>query len=214
MSEQETNSEQRKIWMGSFGDDYIDRSLSVESVNKRFIEQKGISLENIITNFFSDIDRNCSILELGCNVGLNLSILKKMGFKKLSGVEINEKAYEIAKTNHPEIKFYNSSIEEFNPNQKFDLVFTAGVLIHINPKTIPNVISKIIKLTNKFIFGLEYYSEETVEISYRGKENSCWKQNYPQFYLNSDKSLVWIKKEIIPYKNDKDADIAYLFEKS
>ena len=24
----------------------------------------------------------------------------------------------------------------------------------------------------------------------------------------------WIKKEIIPYKNDKDADIAYLFEKS
>ena len=57
-------------------------------------------------------------------------------------------------------------------------------------KTIPNVISKIIKLTNKFIFGLEYYSEETVEISYRGKENSCWKKNYPQFYLNSDKSLV------------------------
>ena len=81
MSEQETNSEQRKIWMGRFGDDYIDRSLSVESVNKRFIEQKGISLENIITNFFSDIDRNCSILELGCNVVLNLSILKKWDSK-------------------------------------------------------------------------------------------------------------------------------------
>ena len=103
MSDTVNNSEQRKIWKGSFGDEYVDRSTSIESVNKRFLESRGISLEDIIKYFFSDIDRNSAILELGCNVGLNLSILKKLGFKKLSGVEINKKAYEIASENNPEI---------------------------------------------------------------------------------------------------------------
>ena len=212
MSDTVNNSEQRKIWKGSFGDEYVDRSTSIESVNKRFLESRGISLEDIIKYFFSDIDRNSAILELGCNVGLNLSILKKLGFKKLSGVEINKKAYEIASENNPEIKFYNSSIEEFNTNEKYELVFTAGVLIHVNPQSIPYIVSKIIKLSNKYIFGLEYYSENTVEISYRGIQNSCWKQNFPQHFLDNG-NLEWVKKKIIPYKNETDTDIAYLLKK-
>jgi len=213
MSDIELNSEQRKIWEGNFGDQYIDRNMTLNSVNEKLFEDMGINLEDLITYFFSDIDRNSSILELGCNVGLNLSILKKMGFKKLFGVEINKKAYEIAQQTHPDIKFFNSSIEEFQPNQKFDLVFTAGVLIHINPELIPSIISKIIDLTNKYIFGFEYHSEEIIEISYRGKENSCWKQDFPKHFFNNAE-LIWTKKKIFPYKNGKDTDIAYLLEKS
>ena len=38
MSDTVNNSEQRKIWKGSFGDEYVDRSTSIESVNKRFLE--------------------------------------------------------------------------------------------------------------------------------------------------------------------------------
>ena len=41
--------------------------------------------------------KNLKILELGCNVGINLEILKKMGFNNLYGLEINNKAIEIAR---------------------------------------------------------------------------------------------------------------------
>jgi len=209
------NEFQRDFWKGEFGNSYADRNISIEETNQLYKERTGITFEDVFKKIFSNIDKNAKILELGCNVGLKLSILQKLGFTNLTGVEINEKAFKIAKKNYPNIKFYNSSIEEFNSNgEQFDLVYTSGVLIHINPKALPEVIKKIISLSKEYIFDSEYYSDKLIEVNYRGHEETLWKQNFPQLFLNEDSKLKIIKQEKIYWKNEDLCDIIYLLKKN
>ena len=138
-----SSNDQHNFWLGSFGDEYIQRTGSLEKLNSIYFNLTGTSLSKIFENFFSDFDKDMTILELGCNVGIKLEILKNMGFSNLTGLEMNPKALDIAKKNNPEINFINSSIEDFDPNGKtFDLVFTYGVLIHQHPSNLESIISK------------------------------------------------------------------------
>ena len=173
----------------------------------------GISIEEIFNQFLNSLDKKQAVLEIGCNIGLKLSILEKMQFKNLYGLEINKNALEVARKNHPNIKFFNSSIEEFNPNgYEFDLVYTSNVLIHINPSILDQIIKKIINLSKKFIFGYEYFSENLEEIKYRGHDDVLWKQNFPNCFIKTGKVKVLKENKFYYYKENL-CDIAYLLEK-
>lgn len=205
---------QQNLWKGGFGDSYIKRNSSLDLVNKLYKKQTGVTQQEIFEEFFDPLKRNISIIELGSNIGLKLSILKKMGFVNLTGVEINKNALKEAQQNNPEIHFIHSSIEEFNSNiEKFDLVFTSGVLIHINPYSIGKIIKKIIDLSRNYIFGFEYFSENLVAIKYREKEEALWKQNFPKLFQNQSSDLKLVKEKKIFYLNKDLADVAYLFSK-
>ena len=213
MNEIDINSKQREFWKGNFGAEYAERNFSLKNVNSSYEKETGVTVESIFQTFFKKINRNSKILELGCNVGLNLGILGNMGFNNLTGLEINSETIKLAKTRNSEITFINSSIEEYDSeNEKFDLVFTAGVLIHINPKVLDLILNKIIKLTTRYIFGFEYFSEKLEEISYRGNENVCWKQNFPSAYNKLLPEIKTVKEQKFYYKNNS-CDIAFLLEK-
>ena len=207
------NSHQREFWEGTFGDSYIDRNDSLDTINTNYKNETRVTVEEIFNEFFEKIDRKSRILELGCNIGVNLGILKKMGFCDLHGLEINKKAVEIARSKNPDITFIHSSIEEYDNNEQFDLVYTAGVLIHINPKALNQIIQKIISLTNKYVFGFENYADKLVTINYRDNPNTCWKQNFSNLYLQTGKINI-IKERKIFYKDSNLIDIAYLLKKS
>ena len=160
-----TNSFQQNFWSTSFGDDYVNRNSSLQKINEFYEKNIGISVEEIFKTFFDNIDRNCKMLEIGCNIGLKLLILKNLGFSNLCGLDVNKKAIELAKKIYPSMDFINSSIEHYNfKNNQFDLVFTSGVLIHIHPKLLQNIIKKILSISSRYIFGFEYFSEKQVEI--------------------------------------------------
>lgn len=207
-------NEQRNFWLGGFGDEYIERTGSLEKINQIYQNLTGQPITKIFYDFFSDLDRDLEILELGCNVGIKLEILKNMGFSNLNGLEMNPKAIEIAKKHHHDIHFINSSIEDYDSKGKtYDLVFTYGVLIHQHPIVVESIIQKIIDLSHKFIFGYEYFSENLVEIKYRENSNVMWKQNFPNIFQKLDTNLKLLKEEKIQYKNSKIFDKAYLFQK-
>ena len=204
---------QHDFWLGSFGDEYIERTGSLEKLNKIYTDLTDNSITKIFNDFLYDFDRDIEVLELGCNVGVKLEILKNMGFSNLYGLEMNPKAIKIAKKAHPEINFINSSIEEYDSKGKtFDLVFTYGVLIHQHPSIVESIIQKIIDLSHKFIFGYEYFSENLEEIKYRDTSNVMWKQNFPNLFQKIDPSLTLLMEEKIPYKESKIFDKAYLFQ--
>ena len=137
-----------------------------------------------------------------------------MGFTNLYGLEINKNSVKIAQENNPMVTFFNSSIEEFEFDEKYDLVYTAGVLIHINPEIMDFVINKIINMTNQFIFGFEYFSDELVEIEYRGNAKVCWKQNFPHLFKKSLPSIITVMEEKFTYINNENMkDVAYLLRK-
>ena len=209
------DDDQKNFWENEFGTDYIERNKTLSEINEFYKQQTGITQEEIFTNFFSEINRKYNILEIGCNIGLKLSILKKMGFSNLFGLEVNKTAFEIAKKNNPDISFINSSIEEFEPSGKqFDLVFTSGVLIHIHPSLLNSIIKKMVNLTKEYIFGFEYYSDMLIEIPYRGNSNVCWKQNFSSLFTKLFPLLITIKQEKIRYKDKDLCDIVYLLRKS
>jgi len=209
----------------------MNRNSNIDYVNNNYKEKTGLTEEEVFIEFFSDLDKDLKILEVGCNVGVKISMLQKMGFTNLTGLELNKNAYEIAKKNYPDIEFINSDIEEYETDKKYDLVYTCGVLIHLNPAIISNVVKKIFSLSKIYIFGFESYSEKLQEVRYRENLHVQWKQDFLGVYMKNFPELEILKQKKITYLNDEKAftkevgeedytekneslqDIAYLLKK-
>jgi len=107
------------------------------------------------------VNKDYSILELGCNVGRNLNFLYKNGYSKSSGIEINSDAYEHIYTTFPEMakhsKFFHSTIEDIIKtfdNKQFDVVYAIAVLEHIHIDS-EWTFEEIKRITNKYIILIE-----------------------------------------------------------
>ena len=167
------NSEQI-FWAGSGGDSYAIRVKEYQNTKYNNGYEK-----DIMRSFLSNIPRDSSVLELGCNIGNVIQILKEFGFSDITGVDINESAIRKARERFPEFNFIHSSIEDLDVGKTFDLVLTSGVLIHIPPDSLTDVIEKIQKLSNSYIFGREYYSKEFTKINYF---SYCASGDYPSLF--------------------------------
>jgi SAM-dependent methyltransferase len=120
--------------------------------------------------FASKIDQSVkSVFEVGCNSGRNLRfILDARPDIKVGGVDINQKAIDLAIKNIPEGEFTWDSI--YNNNwvaEKYDLVFTSGVLLHIVPEKIEELIANIVNKSNRFVMHMETVGDGSIL-----KENS------------------------------------------
>ena len=156
---------QEKAWSSKIGADYLITSSIIQD---RF---PGIG-KTLISNKI----KAKSAIELGCNVGFNLKVLKKIYPKAdILGVEINKEAYEIAKKNYNCI---NQSLISFKTSKKFDLVITSGVLIHQDPKFLKKIYKNIYNLSKKYIYIDEYFNPTPIEIKYRGKKKLLFKRRF------------------------------------
>lgn len=172
----------REFWAGQFGDDYIERNISDQ-----------LFASNL--HFFSNVLNSCtelsSIMELGANIGMNIKALRLLSpNSRLHGVEINKVAFEAL--SKLDCIPYNSAIEDFPVNQTYDLVFTKGVLIHIEPRNLEVVYEKMYALSNKYILIGEYYNPSPVELTYRGNEGKLFKRDFAGEILDlySDLELI------------------------
>ncbi len=76
------------------------------------------------------------------------------------------------------VKTYHSSILDFKPNMKNDLVLIKGVLIHINPDELQSVYKILYETSRKYICIIEYYTHH--------QKKSCidgMKKNYSKEIL-------------------------------
>lgn len=130
-----------------------------------------------------------NILECGSNIGRNLKQIN-LAFpkKKLSFIEVNKKAYHMCLLNKKIFSSFNDSIEncKINSNQ-FDLVFTSGVLIHINNSNLKKVINNIIKWSKKYILIMEYFSANDMSKNYRGKNDLLFLRDYGDKFIKTKK---------------------------
>lgn len=141
---------------------------------KRFLLQKlafGVKL-------FTRGGAIASCLELGPNMGLNLKALGILLPRlQMTGVEINAKAAEeCAKLER--VKVINTSILEYDSDELFDLTFTSGVLIHINPDMLPTVYDVLYRHSRKYILVAEYYNPTPMEVNYRGNQGKLFKRDF------------------------------------
>lgn len=162
-------TEQEKFWAGEFGTNYIVRNNDPQIVAGNI---------NLFSKILDRANKINSIVEFGANIGLNLIALKQLiPFGKFSAIEINKSAcIELEKM--PWINTFNESILSFESEEKYDLVFSKGVLIHINPDELESVYNKLYNMSKKYILIVEYYNPTPVEINYRGHKGKLFKRDF------------------------------------
>lgn len=210
---------QENFWGKTFGKEYSDRN-SWQSDNEwdKFYEETWGSSKIEINNLvMKDLPRDIKILEVGCNIGMQLRGYQRMGFENLYGIELQHYAVERSKEITEKINIIQGSGFDIPfRDGYFDLVCTNGVLIHIAPEDHLRIMSEMHRCSSHYIMGWEYYAPETTDIDYRGNKGFLWKADFADIFLNSFNDLKLVDKKKVAYITEKDKgneDEIYLLSK-
>jgi len=186
-------TEQEIFWEGGFGDSYISRN-----------ESNGLLASNLslFSKILSSAEPINSVLELGCNIGMNLIALEALSPKlSINGVDINAKAIQELSKNKEHYNLQQQSIIEPINSSNVDFTFTKGVLIHINPEKLNFVYDNLYSLSSKYICLIEYYNPSPVSLEYRGHQDRLFKRDFCGEMLEKYKDLQLINYGFT-YRND------------
>jgi pseudaminic acid biosynthesis-associated methylase len=172
-------TEQESFWQGSFGDEYTQRNVTGPELRSGFFKK--------VLERAPDVR---SVCELGANRGDNLAALRRVheGLA-LTGVEVNATAVEVM-TRLPGVTAIMSAIQDFNTDQRFDLVFTCGVLIHLNPDDLQATYRKMVALSSRYVLVNEYFNARPVEIEYREHTGRLFKRDFAGEILDAHKDQL------------------------
>ena len=74
-------TDQTRKWTGDFGRQYTDRNQSsAEELDQSYRTTYGVSRTELNRRFLVIVPRSARILEVGCNIGTQLLVLKETGF--------------------------------------------------------------------------------------------------------------------------------------
>ena len=127
-----------------------------------------------------------SVLDCGANIGRNIGFLKDSSLlpeAEFAAMDLNKAALHVLASKFPDARLYNSSLLEIDLGAKFDLVFTSGVLIHINPENLARVFDNLMTFSNRYLILIEYFNRTPVEIPYRGQSGLLWKRDFGKDFL-------------------------------
>ena len=210
----ETKTRTLEMWSGEFGELYTKRNnLTLSDIDDIHRDNVGISRTELNKEFVFDLDRSCTILEVGSNVGSQLCFLENEGFCNLFGIEINEYALKECRKDHPRINcVYGSALDIPFKDGFFDLVFTSGVLIHIDPRDLDQAMREICRCSNKYVWGYEYFSDQCEEVSYRRCDSLLWRNDYAAKYIERC-GLKLLKQRKLKHTDEDLTDTMFLLEK-
>lgn len=159
---------QDQFWSGAQGDQYTDRNRVDWWARVPF-------WADVMARTFAR-----RVFEVGCNAGWNLIAIRSLNFAQvLSGCDVNAKAVQQARAAGLNAK-HCAAIDI--PPAKADLVFTAGVLIHIAPENLEKVMRRIALASERHVLAIEYEHGFEQEIEYRGERQRLWRRPYGQLY--------------------------------
>ena len=211
-------TEQMNFWLGQFGKDYTDRNTyTAEGIDNTYRDVFGVSRLEMNRQFLDNLDRDIRILEVGCNIGMQLQLLQDMGFRNLTGIELQRYAIDSARSRLSGIDVIQGSALELPFRDGwFDLVYTSGVLIHISPRDLPTVMKEMARCSKRYIWGFEYYQDETTDVVYRGESGFLWKAPYSRLFQENAGPLQIVKEEKYARRSGEgtgNLDAMYLLEK-
>lgn len=154
-----------KLWAGEFGDRYHKRNLGALSSSSR----------SHFWDRFYKLHPVKSVLEVGCGSGANLRWARA---ERIYGIDVNADAVALANT-LPDVVASNQSIfDKSFPDDFAELVFTVGVLIHIEPARIHEAMAEMVRLSSRYVLLMEYHAPVEKVVPYRGEKAALWKRPY------------------------------------
>jgi pseudaminic acid biosynthesis-associated methylase len=206
---------QMERWASEFGKEYTDRNaLSFQERELLYKNHCGITRTGMNSKFIGHLDRNMKVLEVGSNIGDQLLCLQEAGFKNLYGIELQSYAIELSKSRTKGINVIQGSAFDIPfKDGFFDLVFTSGLLIHIAPKDIADVLDEIYRCTKRYIWCFEYYADVCTPVEYRGHADLLWKTNFSKLFLDRFNNLRLVREEHFKYHKKDNVDTMFLLQK-
>jgi pseudaminic acid biosynthesis-associated methylase len=169
-----------QFWSGDFGKQYTARNRVQWSQRVPFwqgiIESRPLWPHNI--------------LEVGCNAGWNLNAIRHVDPNiELVGVDVCPEAVdEAAAAGHDVYVMPASQLE--NLEETFDIVFTAGVLIHVPHHELDGVMDAIIAASHRDVLAIEYAADQEEAVEYRGHSDKLWRRPFGALYEAKGLTLV------------------------
>lgn len=202
-------------WDGEFGRRYIERHpTTVEGFDQLREEQygEGTTQTGLMEQSLGHLDRDARVLEVGSNIGIQLRILRNLGFENLYGVDVQEYAVRRCRREAPELDVVvgNAFDLPFEDDQ-FDLAFTNETLITIHPEYVDDAIDEVVRVADRYVWGLEFYADEYTEIEWRGEDEMLWKTDFVDRYRRRHE-LALDTSEFIQHVDSDDVDRLFLLE--
>jgi pseudaminic acid biosynthesis-associated methylase len=164
-------NEREQFWAGEFGTDYTRRN--------RIDWRKRIPFwRQVLT-----LTQARSMLDVGCNAGWNmLAALKVDRAMEVAGVDVNTDAIAEAQEMELDARFMPARQVGIVWPERFDLVCTSGVLIHVGKDELPEVMRAIVAASKQWVLAIEYEAQQEEEVEYRGNAERLWRRPFGALY--------------------------------
>ncbi|WP_277552729.1 class I SAM-dependent methyltransferase [Halobaculum limi] len=190
-------------------DDWADRE---GEFSPRYYAEKGPddTSETIRSAIDFYVGNEGRVLELGCGSGRHLEHLRRGGFDRLAGIDINDESFDVMDEYFPDLsatgEFYVGAIEDILPqfdDDAFDAVYTVETLQHVHPDD-TWVFEEVVRVCSDLLVTVENEGNsakrgrEGAEVSYVNDEFPLYHRNWKAIF--SDLGGVQVVKE--PTKRD------------
>ncbi|MEO5741821.1 MAG: pseudaminic acid biosynthesis-associated methylase [Vicinamibacterales bacterium] len=201
------DTQQEQLWASEHTEAYIERSSG-----PLLLAAKTALYAQILAHV-RDVK---SVIEFGPNVGLNLQAIRTLlpGVEQ-TAVEISPAAAEILRKKQ-DIEVFNESLLSFKPSRTWDLAFTMGVLIHVNPDRLRDAYTLLYQASRRYILMIEYYNPSPMMIMHRGMPDQMFKRDFPREMLEAHPDLNLLEYGFVYHRDPVfplDDVTWFLFEK-
>lgn len=177
-----------EFWQGEGGASYLRRNEATEAeVNARSkalhhpIYHVGATLPPFTWKSELRLESG-TILEVGAGPGANLLALKRVCPKaRLFAIEPNPVARKHLEGLGVAEVYDGHAGAICAADSSFDLVFTAGVLIHIHPDRLVDCMREIVRVSKRFVLAIEYFAPTCEPVLYYGAER-IWRNDFGRLY--------------------------------
>ena len=184
-----TPADPKTAWAGDFGAEYTARNVASDEA----LRARTLMWGRIAQAFAGDPPK--SVLEVGCNLGLNLRVIPQLLDAELSAIEPNPAARErvVADKILPPERLHAGFGDNIPlADGAVELAFTSGVLIHVDPERLPATLDEIHRVSSKYILCAEYFSPRAETLRYRGQEGLLFKNDFGGLYMDRFPNLQLI----------------------
>jgi ubiquinone/menaquinone biosynthesis C-methylase UbiE len=136
-----------------------------------------------------------SVLDVGCGFGrVTKLILDNFDVENIVGIDLSPQQIEHARkyVNSDKVQLSTGTIYDLDaPDNSYDLVIAASVLMHIPFNRIEKAIAELVRVSKRHIVNLDWYEKDKL-----GEEvgEYCFAHNYPSLYKKAGMS----KMEMFP----------------
>lgn len=169
------------------------------------LEKQSFCVKSVMRNQEKNIikilrkNRWKKILEVGCGSGrLTKKIAELPEIEKFVAMDISPDLIESAKkhTSGRNIEFQCIDLQNYNPKEKFDLVFSCEVMMHIPHQEIKNIISNIVSFSKQKVILAEFFDPYKIGSSLGGY---CFVHDYNKIFENLNVKHVSINMINLPF---------------